>query len=56
MLLLSRLGGCTVSLVRCHKLFNIRDVIVVDVDQALALVDVAHEYFNSDPFLELLRF
>ena len=36
--------------------FNIRDVIAVDVDQALALVHfVASEDFNSDPFLELWR-
>ena len=37
-------------------MFNIRDVIVTDVDQALSLVDfVASEYFISDPFMELWR-
>ena len=36
--------------------FYIRDVIVVNVDQAFALVDfVASEYFNLNPFLELWR-
>ena len=35
---------------------NIRDVIVVHVDQAYALVDfVASEYLNFDPFLVLLK-
>ena len=33
---------------------NIRDIIVVDLDQAFALVDfVASEYFNFDPYLVL---
>ena len=50
-----RLGGCTLSLFTAI-LFNIRDVIVVDVDQALGLVDfVSREYFNFDPSLELWR-
>ena len=35
---------------------NIGDVIVVDVDQAFALVDfVDSEYFNFDPFMVLWK-
>ena len=35
---------------------NVRDIIVVDVDRAFALIDfVASEYFNIDPFLVLWK-
>ena len=50
-----------VAFCTCKRLYSaivvsIRDVIVVDVDQAFALVDFApSEYFNFDPFLELWR-
>ena len=38
------------------KVVNIRDIIVLHVDQAFALVDfVASDYFNFGHFLELWR-
>ena len=51
----SRLGGCSLSITRCHSLQYL-GCYSRDVDQALALVDfVALEYFNFDPFLEMSR-